>query len=832
MKISWNWLSDWVDLDGLDAEEVAEQLTMVGLECEGVEHIGKGHDNIVVGLIETIEPHPKADRLVICKVNTGADELHQIVCGATNMKEGDRVPAALPGSQPPAFDFEIGVRKMRGVESQGMLCAGEELGIDDGVDGLLILPEHLELGKPIFEALGLVDTVIEFGITPNRPDCLSHLGVAREIAAMHDRELRPREELSAKPLWEGVDGERADAMCQLEILDDDGCPRYAFAVMEGVEVGPSPTWLASKLTSIGVRSINNIVDITNYILFDIGQPLHAFDLDKLAQSSGGATPKIIVRRARGGEKMTGINHKEYTLDEKDLVIADAERAVAIAGVMGGEATEVTDATSRILIECAYFDPTTVRKSSKRHDLHTDSSHRFERGIDPGATVLNLQRAVAAMAKVCGDAATVAAGHGLAQEREAVAAKIAFPVGLSSRVLGIEVDRATIVSLLGKIGIEVEDSSGEDPIDVVAPTWRPDLERPIDLVEEVGRLVGFDKIEDRLPRGTMGSEHGLDDAPKHGPTILTGARRAALAAARRTLLDQGLHEAVNYSFFGEEDLDKLGIPAGHAWRDARRVANPLTVEHGLMRTSLLPGLLANYRTNLSQRRKDVALFEVGRRYLSDEREPTTLGVLLAGQKTSHWDNQRAWDFYDLKGLIETLADGRELAGARWQVPAEPEPYLHPGVQAEWVLDGERLAILGRIHPSVEQELGLESALVAEVNLEKALALPERALTYAKVSSYPSVTRDFAFVQESSQPYARIEEAVWHFAKTDKGAGELLRSVEVFDVYEGERIEEGKRSVAIQVVFQADDRTLTDEELLGVSERLVAQLEDRAEVTLRG
>jgi phenylalanyl-tRNA synthetase beta chain len=824
MKISWKWLSDWVDLDGLDPEEVAEQLTMVGLECEGVEHIGRGHDNIVVGLIESIEPHPKADRLVVCKVNTGAEELHQIVCGATNMKEGDRVPAALPGSQPPAFDFEIGVRKMRGIESQGMLCAGEELGIDDGVDGLLILQEDLELGKPIFEALGLVDTVIELGITPNRPDCLSHLGVAREVAAMYDRELKAREELGREPLWEGVDGERADAMCQLEIVDYDGCPRYAFAVMEGVEVGPSPTWLSSKLTSIGVRSINNIVDITNYILFDIGQPLHAFDLDKVNAS------QIVVRRARAGEQMTGINHKEYKLDEKDLVIADAERAVAIAGVMGGEATEVTESTRRILIECAYFEPTTVRKSAKRHDLHTDSSHRFERGIDPGATVLNLQRAVDAMSKVCGGEAKIAAGYGLAQEKEAAKATISLPVSLSSRVLGIEVGGEEITALLEKIGIET--SLAGDAIECVVPTWRPDLERPIDLVEEVGRLVGFDKIEDRLPRGMMGGEHARGEAPKHEATILTRTRRAALTAARRSLLDQGLHEAVNYSFFGEEDLDALEIPAEHSWRVARRVANPLTVEHGLMRTSLIPGLVKNLKTNLSQRRRDVALFEVGRRYLGDEQEPATLGILLAGEKTSYWDDKRAWDFYDLKGLIEALASAHELEGAKWQVPAAVEPYLHPGVQAEWVVNGERLAIVGRVHPSIEQELDLTSTLVAEVDLERVLSLPERALTYSKVSSYPSVTRDFAFVQDASAPYAVLEEAVWHFARSNGEVGELLRSVEVFDVYDGEHVEEGKRSVAIQVVFQSDERTLTDEELLGISERLVKQLEDRAKVTLRG
>ena len=827
MKISWNWLSEWVDTEGLDPEVVAERLTLAGLECEGIDYVGRGHDKIVVARIESIEEHPKADRLVVCQVNTGGETLHQIVCGATNMKAGDLVPAALPGSQPPAFDFEIGRRKMRGVESQGMLCAAEELGLEDDVDGLMILSPELEPGTPIFEALSLVDTIIELGVTPNRPDCLSHFGVAREVAALFERSLGGRGEAERAPLWEG-EANQALAECELVVDALDGCPRYAFAILEDVSVGKSPDWLVSKLASIGVRSINNVVDVTNYILFDIGQPLHAFDLDRLGQDR--AHTKILVRHAEQGESMVGINHKTYTLSAQDLVITDGEQPVAIAGVMGGEGTEVTELTRRVLLECAYFDPTTVRKSSKRHDLHTDSSHRFERGIDPGATLINLQRAVDVMAHVC-KGARVLQGCGLVQLAEVEALRIELPVAMPGRVLGMTLSARVIMDTLASIGLSTL-SHEAGVLTVEVPTWRPDIERAIDLVEEVGRLIGYDNIQERLPRGDMGNQHRRRKDATLADTILTQEHRKSLSAARRTLLEQGLHEVVNYSFFGSAELDELGIPEAHAMRCARAVANPLTVEHGLMRTSLLPGLVRNLRTNLAQRRLDVALFEVGRRYLVDgEREPTTLGLLLTGQRQQHWSGGSAWDFYDLKGIAESVVTGRELSAARWQVPATPEPYLHPGVQAEWVLDGQRLAIIGRLHPGVEQALDLPLTLLGELDLERALGLQPRELSYQKMSPYPAITRDFALLQASGEPYASIESELHAFARLDEKFGEVLKSVQVFDVYEGEHIEAGKRSIAVQLVLRAPDRTLTDEEVQHISTGLISHLEAHAGVSLR-
>ncbi len=823
MKTSWNWLGEWIGLDGLDPEAIAEQLTMAGLEVEGVEFLGRGHDDIVVARIDAIEEHPKADRLVICHVDAGEGELRQIVCGATNMSAGDRVPAALPGSQPPTFDFVIGERKMRGALSQGMLCAAEELGIDDGVDGLMILPESFEVGTPVFEALGLKDVVFEIGLTPNRPDCLSHYGVAREIAALTGRALRPRPEHTDEPLWAKGDTHAKD-VCTLTIEDAQGCPRYAFSILDGVTVGPSPQWLISRLASIGVRSINNIVDITNYVLFDVGQPLHAFDLDKLHG------PSIVVRRAREGESFMGINHKEYELAPQDLVIADAERAVALAGVMGGEETEVTEATSRILLECAYFDPTTVRKSSKRHVLHTDSSHRFERGIDPGAIARNLQRATAMLAEVAGDVA-VAQGIGFAEEAPPEAHTIELPTKLPNRVLGTSLETERIVEVLASIGLKVEQD--EDVLTVHVPTWRPDLERPIDLVEEVARLIGYDNIGESLPARTMGGEHEMRTSDEaHPRTLLSHEYRAEVRRVRAAMLDHGFYEAVNYSFMGTEQLDHLGLTEDHPLRDARPVDNPLTSDQEFMRTSLLPGLLRNVETNIAQRHTDVALFEVGRRYLADGAEPLTLGMAVVGEKSSHWSRREEWDFYDLKGIVEALGEHRALEGARWRVPSATESYLHPGVQAEW-LDGddERLALVGRIHPKIEQDHDVPGAFVAEVDLARLLGYEARTQHFEPLPKYPAIVRDYAFSMDTGTPFDALLAQIHGLADEDASFGELLQSVEVFDVYEGEHVAEGKRSVALKVTYRAEDRTLTDDEVAEASQALVSRLEDHTGVQQR-
>lgn len=827
MKTSWKWLADWVELDGLTPQDVADKLTLAGLENEAIEVLGEGMDEILVGEIASIEPHPKADRLVICQIDAGEGSLRQIVCGATNMKVGDRVPVALPGSQPPTFDFVIGERKMRGVLSQGMLCGGDEIGLDDGVDGLLILPATSPIGVPVFEALNLKDTVLHWGLTPNRPDCLSHRGVAREIAALYGRELKPMPGQESPAIWEsGVAGE-VSQKASLTIEDYEGCPRYGLTVIEGVKVGPSPQWLKARLQSIGLRSINNIVDITNFVNFDLGQPLHAFDLDRLEGS------QIIVRRAHAGEKLVGINHKDYELDPQDLVIADAGKPVAIAGVMGGEGCEVTDQTTRVLLECAYFDPTTVRKSSKRHALHTDSSHRFERGIDAGATRLHLERATQLLVSVAGDDVMVAKGHGYAEHVLVQPGCVTFPVGEVSRVLGIELEPSQIKEVMASIELGVQ-SETEDAITFIIPTWRPDLERPIDLIEEIARLIGFDAIPGRLPVGVMGAPPEMRaDRADHGATILSDTYRESLSLVREQLLAQGLYEVVNFSFMSEAELDALELPADDVLRDARKLLNPLNQDVSLMRTTLLTGLLRNLETNLAQRRFDVALFELGRRYLADGAEPLTLGCVLTGKCSSHWSGAQTWDFYDAKGLVEALASTRDLPEMIWQVPSPVTPAYHPGVQAVWANaeTGEVLASIGRLHPVIEQKRGLPEVFCIEMDLASLLAMPARALNYEGVSKFPPVTRDFALVQSTGEQFARVEDVLRGLATQDELLSEIYQGYQVFDVYQGDRIEEGKRSVALQVTLRAEDRTLTDEEISRASQAIIDMLEQDAGVKLR-
>ncbi len=830
MKISWEWLGRWVDLDGLNPDDVAARLTLAGLEVDAITRIGHGADGVVVGRIDSIEAHPKADRLVVCQVDVGDGTPRQIVCGATNMKASDHVPVALPGSQVPAFDFEIGERKMRGVLSQGMLCSEAELGLPETVDGLYILPEDVTLGQPVFEALGMKDTCIELGLTPNRADCLSHRGVAREVAALYGRELRAIPEADAPPLWSVSEGATAASLCTLRVEDQVGCPRYGFAVIEGLVVGPSPAWLERALASVGLRSVNNLVDVTNYILMDVGQPLHAFDLDKL---EGG---QLVVRRAREGEAFRGIDHRDYTLSAQELVIADATRPVAIGGVMGGEGTEVTAQTTRVLIECASFDPSTVRKSARRLGIHSDSSHRFERGVDPAGLEVCLARAVAILvqtqhglegaAPVVAQGVVVVDGADVPQPRE-----IVLPDRLCERVLGVPVSLEQAQQVL--TALELDCAAVPSGLRVIAPTFRFDLERPIDLVEEVARIIGFDAIPARLPEVALGEGHQPREGEgAHAPTLVPRARAARLAAIRQRLSDHGAQEVCNYSFMGASELEALGVPKEHALWRAQAVANPMTEEQALMRTTLLTGLGRNLQTNLAHRQEDLALFEVGRRYLEDG-EVATLGVLVTGRALTHWSGARRWDFYDLKGLVEALGAGLELSGARWRAPEAAEPHLHPGVQAQWVsASGELLAVVGQLHPAAATRLDCDAPVfVAEVSLDALLSQPVYLGFHRGLAKFPAVVRDFALVQARTGRYGEIEDALIALLEEDKLLRSMVASYDVFDVYAGDRIDADKRSVALQVVLRSDDRTLTESDVNQASQRIIEGLRAGAGVTLR-
>ena len=832
MKISWSWLQRWVDLQGLTPEQVMHGLTMAGLEGEGLERKGHGCEQIVVARIDAIEPHPRADKLVVCRVDVGQGELRQIVCGAKNMKAGDLVPAALPGSQPPSLGFVIGERAMMGVASQGMLCSEDELGLSaQRAEGLLILPEQLPLGQPIFEALGLKDTILEIGLTPNRADCLSHRGVAREVAAAFKRPLKTPEEATRTPAWVGSGGESAQALCGLDVQDAQGCPRYAFAIIEGVRVGPSPPWLKQALVSVGLRSVNNLVDVTNYVLMDVGQPLHAFDLDMLQG------PLLQVRRARAGESLLALDHKTYALDEADLVIADASGPVALAGVMGGQRAEVSEATTRVLIECAGFDPSTVRKSARRHGLHTDSSHRFERGVDPAALMRCLQRAVALMLKtqegLDGAQPVVAEGIGWHEPSPALPVQIKLPFGMPNARLGTQLERQQVCDALESIGLLCR--CEQDHHRVTAPTWRPDLERPIDLVEEIARLIGYDAIPSSQPKAVMGQPHARRAQPKHAPTIPGRERLALGGQLRQLLLSHGLYETLSYSFMGQAQLDELLVPEQDPLREqAVAVANPMNPDQAMMRTTMATSLVSVLKHNWAQRVQDVAIFEIGRCYWRGGEEAAA-GLLLAGRSVDHWSSpQRAWDFYDAKGLVEAMGRLAGVSAARWQVPSALMSFLHPGVQAVWLdAQGQPLAWVGQLHPAVGQAIEIERPVfMAQVWLERVVNAGQRALPVFKpLSRFPAVRRDFALVQEATQPFAALEDALLALRARDEALGALMESYRVFDVYQGERLEAGKRSVALEVVLRASDRTLTDEEIAAHSASIIEALTQQTGATLR-
>ncbi len=836
MKISCNWLDDWIDLTGLESDELGHRLTMAGLEVDAVEEIGAGHEKIVVGRIDRIDTHPNADRLVLCQVDTGSGELRQIACGASNMEEGDLVPTALPGSQPPALDFEITEREMMDEASSGMLCSAEELGYDSEVDGLWILPEDLEVGAPFFEAMGLRDTVFEIDLTPNRADCLSHLGVARDLSAIFDRPLRrKRRELD----WSDcIDPSKtAEDAAGLTVEDPEGCPRYAFAVFEDIEVGPSPMWLQRRLASIGVRSVNNIVDATNFVLMDVGQPLHAFDLDELAG------PEIVVRRAREGESIEGIDHETYELDTEDLVIADAERPVAIAGVMGGARTEVSESTSRILLECAFFDPQSVRRTAKRHGLHTDSSHRFERRIDPAGIDRHLDGAIGALVdslEASEEAPVVREGR-VDESVEGVEDgwMVQLPGDLATRLLGTDVTRDVVEDTLERLGLEVT-SGDDDGWNVGVPSYRGDLERPVDLVEEVARLHGYDTIPETLPDREMGGRHRLRADADHPRTIRSRADRQIEQRMRDELLGLGLQEAVNHSFMSDEELERLRVPADSELRESAEIANPLKADEKYLRTTLLTGLLRNLTMNRAQRVRDIALFEMGQRHFDPDRgdganERRSLGILLAGRARRHWTGDREWDFFDLKGVLESTCESFALSGAQWREPSDEIPWFHPGVQAEWMTyegSGQTLAQAGRLHPEIVNELEVDGpVLLAELDLDVLWRCGEREGEFEGLARHPSVERDLALVVDSDVTYQTVREAIESFRGDDDEFDALLERVELFDVYTGEQVPDGTRSLAFNLVYRADDRTLTEDEVAGVDDRLVDYLGDRLDAHRR-
>ncbi len=796
MIVTYNWLKDFVDFD-YSPQELCDRLTMVGLEVDSLEEIGGGLDSVIVARLESVEPHPDADRLTVCQVNTGQDVV-QVVCGATNHKSGDYIALAQPGSVLPG-DFKIKKSKIRGQQSCGMLCSEKELGLAAESPGIMILPEGLTLGTPVFDALNLRDYRIEIGLTPNRPDCLSVVGVAREVAALCGKKLKlPQPEISeiADPV-----ASRASVI----IDNPEGCPRYAARMIQDVKIGPSPDWLVRRLEAVGMRSINNIVDITNYVMMELGHPLHAFDFRFIAGQ------KIVVRSAQEGDKFFTLDDQERTLSSEDLMICDGEKPVAMAGVMGGQNSEVQDDTSTILLEAAYFKPTMIRRTSKRHGLHTESSHRFERGADIDMIPVALDRAASLMAEL--GKGKVLAGvidnYPAALETPVLNLSLAKTVELLDVVLTGE----QVGGLLASIGLQVKKTGDADILQVTVPSFRPDIERDIDLIEEVARLYGYDNIPVTMPTGTVDAK-------------LPPRRQQVQSVLKDAMVARGFSETISYSFIAQPALDRLGLPAGDPRSQAIRLLNPLSEDQAVMRTSLLPSMLESVARNFNYRSTDIRLFELRPVFLpsrqdSAERchEQLSLVAVLSGRREPEgWaQNNEYVDFYDAKGVVEGLLAQLGISGVEYST-AELQPYLHPG-KACSLVDGANniIGCLGEMHPEVLQRFDIEQPVfLVELNVEDLIDLVGGVPKFTPLSKFPNVVRDTALLLDADVSAAQVLEI------TGKSKQKAIEDVTLFDLYTGKGIPEGKKSLAIRVRYRDLEKTLTEEEVSKMHDKLIRSL----------
>ena len=798
MKVSLRWLSDYLDLPTDDPDQLAEAFGSLGHEVEGFEVLDLQFSGVVVGRVEEVVPHPNADKLRLCRVTTGGDP-QDIVCGAWNFEAGAIVPVSVPGSVL-AGGLEVGVRALRGIESHGMICSAAELGLGEDHEGIMVLDPETEIGSPFADLVPLPDLVFDLSITPNRPDAMSLLGIARDLGAFYRIPVRVPESSLAEA--------GPDSQVKVTLEDPHGCPRYVGREVREIAVAPSPLWMQLRLRSTGVRPINNIVDITNYVLLETGQPLHGFDLDEVANE------EIIVRRARPGETLRTLDGVDRDLSEQDLVIADGERAVAFAGVMGGETSEVVESTKRVLIEAAHFDAPTVMFTAKRHELRTEASSRFERGVDPNLPGRAAVRAAAMMVDLAGGTAVSGCQDNYPEPIEPWT--VDLPLGEIPRLLGIELDRATVVELLALIGFE---AAGQDPLVVTVPTFRPDVRRTADVLEEVARIHGYDKIPETLPLGTGG---GLSEA------------QLAERRVRSTMTGLGYSEAQSWSFVSNEDLDHLGLNPEDVRRQGIAVKNPLRDLEPLLRTTLLPGLLKSARFNTSYGADRVALFEIGKVFLAETssldaripHQPDRLAFVATGEFGPRQvsDHHRVADVFTATATWRALADSLGLTETDLR-QGEPDGY-HPGRAADVFVDGAVVGSVGELHPSVVRSFGLEGRVAGGELALESLVTARGWWAFEEPSTYPPVVFDLAFDLDASVPAQALVRAI------TESAGDWLESAQVFDEFSGSQMEPGRKSVAVQLWFRAPDHTLTNEEVAPQRNLIISRVEDLLDARLRG
>jgi phenylalanyl-tRNA synthetase beta chain len=797
MKLTLSWLNEFIDIPDDDPALVVEAFESLGHEVEEWLPLDPTFRGVVVGEVIEVNPHPNADKVRLTKVNVG-NEILEIICGAWNFDTGAIVPVAVPGAVL-GGDFEITRRDIRGITSNGMICSETELDLGEDADGIMVLNEDYPhaadmIGRSFADVVGLPDVYFEVGITPDRPDCLSVYGLARDLAALYQTPLRPHN-IAVEEVGD-------DSTIMVAIEDSQACPRFAGRQVRGITVGASPHWLRWRLVQAGVRPISNVVDASNYAMVEFGHPTHAFDVDRLGDG-------ISVRRAIEAESVVTLDEQERTLTASDIVVTDGKSIVAIGGVMGGAATEVHDATTDVFIEAAYWDPGSILMTSKRLGLRSEASARFERGADPSFCHLGADRVAQLLTDIAGG--TPAPRPVDVNPGGITPWTIEYPLSETRRILGIDLDATTTTDLLTRLTFEV---SGDDPLTVTVPTRRPDVRAPVDLVEEIARLHGFNEIPDTVPQGPGG---GLSYSERR------------LRLIREIMVGAGFYQLINFSFIGTADLDKLHLASGHPARDTISLVNPLNDTEGIMRTTLIPGLLKAASAAIARKNETAQLYEIGKVFLPGAgklpEQPDRLAFLLAGRTEASWlEEASSFDIFDGTGAWLLLAD--KLGLGNTELRKHSVTPFHPGRCAAIVVDDAVIGTVGEIHPNVAEAFGIDGRVVAgEIDLDE-LLLERPPWQYEALSVFPPVVFDLAFAVSHDVTAGSILSAA------REGGGELVEAVDVFDVFVGESVGAGLKSVAIRIYLRASDKTLTDEEVAPVRKAIAQSVTAATGGELRG
>jgi phenylalanyl-tRNA synthetase beta chain len=804
MFVSYKWLQDYVDLSGVSPTELAEKITKSGIEVEGVEILNKGISGVVVGYVVEREQHPNADKLSKCLVDIGAEAPVQIICGAKNVAQGQKVAVATVGAVLPG-DFKIKRAKLRGEESNGMICSLQELGIEgklapkEYAEGIFVFPADTQVGTDAMAQLNRDDQVLELSLTPNRADALSMLGVAYEVAAILGREVK----LPEAKVTENQ--EKASDYISISVDAKEENPLYVGKVIKNVKIGPAPLWMQTRLMAAGIRPHNNVVDITNYILLEYGQPLHAFDYDRLGSK------EVLVRLAHEGEVIDTLDDVKRTLSNDELVITNGEIPVALAGVMGGANSEVTSDTTTVLLESAYFKGQTIRKASKTHGLRSEASARFEKGVDPNRVRAAAERAAYLMEQYAGG--VVLEGSVEVDTLEIQPAVVTTTLEKINRIIGTDLDVKTVEDIFSRLQFDVQ--TDNNVFKVTVPTRRGDITIEEDLVEEVARLYGYDHLPSTLPIG---------EATPGALTDYQLKRRIA----RKYLEGVGLYQAVTYSLTSEDKVLQYALDK----RNPIRLAMPMSEERSLLRLSIVPGLLEVLKYNAARQHDSTGVYETGAVFLAngeevlpEEREH--LAIALTGLWHSHlWQGEKKpVDFYVLKGILEGLFSKLGLQDKVEYRQAEMDG-MHPGRTAEVLLEGKSIGFAGQVHPQVQKEKDLKDTYVCEINLRDVLQVESEPLKYQAIPRYPSITRDIALVVDKSTSAHELKTVI------QEAGGTLLKEVHIFDLYEGDRLEEGKKSIAYSLKYFNPERTLTDEEVTKTHQQVLNTLEEKTGAVLRG